>query len=170
MQGDKLLIAVGRPNYEIARGILTEDEFLRYQVKNIFSYEKTREQICAVLDGHEYEIVPVQDQFNNPAYVAHVKQRFGDVGETLDDLVLVGENQRTTECFKENGTAIYVAEDSLGYHATDVRDEVYRTGGSERLAVGMNDKDIRRIIDAEEILRSCDPAKMIERLGYEIIR
>ena len=170
--GETLLIAVGRPNYECAKQILDPKQFLEYQIKNLFSFEKTKEYIDNALKDKEHYVIRVQDIFDSGNYANHVKKQFKENSVDISDCVLVGENKRTCDCFTEGDIDVLVAKEIAGFHATDIRREIADKGYSNRLACELKNGGVKRIKDSQFLLDNIDSEdiyKIMEVKNYEII-
>ncbi|MBU1976256.1 MAG: hypothetical protein KKG59_07680 [Nanoarchaeota archaeon] len=171
--GEDLIVGIGRPNYARAREVLDAKGFLEYQVKNLFSYERTKELVEHAFAGEKgIAVVPIYDIFDPDNYASHVKNEAAKAGVHLDDCVLAGENFDTWKCFEGSGIEVRLVQDRTKYHATQIREEIYRTGKSEQLAAPLTPKEIKRVQDANYILgqeSAHDMREAILKLGYEII-
>lgn len=151
---DNVLIGIGRPNYSVAKERLEPNEFLRYQIKNIFSYDKTIDLLATGIHDYgvceNYFTTPIHDIFDGKNYANHVVNQFTTYGINLEDCTLIGENEWTIECFK-NIMPITRAIDNTGFHATEVRRGVMN-GEHYGLAAKLTEAEIKRVAECQRLL------------------
>jgi len=149
--GETILVAVGQPNYALAKEILDKNHFSHYQMSYIFPYERVKEWIDDALGSYPHIVVPVRDIFSEMVYASHVEHSFSVHGIDLDDCVLLGENERTIHCFGKTSIDVHLTDYIANFHATDVRKELVATGKSSRLYATLTNKEIDRIIRTERV-------------------
>ncbi len=169
---EKLLIAIGRPNYEIASTKLNERELLEYKIKNIFSFERTTELLKTLMSNYfknnQYDFVSVKDIFDSNNYANHVINSFKSKNTQIQNCVLIGENEWTINCFA-NKIDFVKAKNNLSYHATDVRRDLIN-GNLNGLAVKLTDVEISRVITCQKLLDyKGDLKKALYNSNYEIL-
>jgi nicotinamide mononucleotide adenylyltransferase len=164
--GKELLIGIGVPNYARAKEIMSEIEFLEYQIKNIFTFEKTKKAIEKITDA---KIVPIKDIFDSSRYANHVIEEFEKKGIKISDCVIVGDNKWTLGCFEEKMKCV---SPKINTHVrgTIVREEIFKFGKSENLKMTLSKKDIERIKICQYLLHyKGDLKEKIKELNYKIL-
>lgn len=145
-----LIVGVGVPNFEIAASRFSIDELIEYKLKNLIPYEKTETILSRHIDARIFKI---EDIFDEEHYADYVLSKIESTNARIDSCVLIGENEWTNRCFR-NKLDITKSKDRLGFHATDVRRELYMTGKSKRIVEGYSDREIKELALAQEILDS----------------
>jgi hypothetical protein len=167
--GEHLLVGVGTPNYSRAKDVLDKTQFAKYQLQYPYDFETVSgwiKQVTNHLPVSSTTIVPIKDIFDTQNYARHVGSSFLDKGISLEDTVLVGENESTYSCFKETMIPIQVAKDETGFHATQVRKELSTTGKSNRLAVALSPSQIKTIQRYETLKDKLVEGSSISYIGH----
>lgn len=145
-----VFVAVGQPNFERARATLTPNKFSHYQLNYPFGFERIDSWLSASVGGTVQAIAPVRDIFSESGYARHVLNAFSEAGHKLENPVLFSGNKWTIRCFANYGISNILPKE-LGFHASDVRKEIYKTGSSGRLACTLTPAELEKIRHYERI-------------------
>ncbi|GEM_PF-549269 len=140
----RVFVAVGQPDFERAKSVLAPNAFSKYTLSYPFGLDRVQSWIRASVGGMVKAVVPVNDIFSETDYAAHLISAFLSEGHRLQNPALFSENHWTVRCFARHGIETIQPIDE-GYHASDVRGELFNTGKSSRLACELADADVERI-------------------------